>query len=387
MPLLRFPARPSTAVKTLVSEGKWEAIAEMVQGGLSPSVMATESLSVLEAFFSHAAKGLLPNSLNQDELFEILVCAAPRHDPSRLTPLSIACVSGRTHWVEFLLEKGHSPHEQGDGHTVLTAVASLGLMSPFQMGRLASISEYGWENRHLGMEQQRCLDLMLDAGADINQHSQRGATPLVLSCLAKNSLLGMFLLSRGADPNHSHEGAPQLFSLKPLEIAIVSHNETLALALMDAGADLLSPSSVKPRRRVSLVEVAAGLGPQGVMQALEERLGAGHPELEKGWWVALEEGNRDAIDWYIRGRIDPYKVEKGGLKTSHVLAREGHYDLLSDFFRRGLPLDQPDHDGNTAWDVLSAYHPELYQKARSQWKGIPGNVVEASFPRPAEQQA
>lgn len=287
--------------------------------------------------------------------------------------------------MEFLLEKGHSPNEEGDGHTVLTAIASLGVQSPLQIDRLASAPEFGWDKRDLALAQQRCLDLVLNAGADVNQHSYRGGTPLVFSCLAKNTLLGMFLLSRGADPNHSHAGAQKVFSLRPLEIAILSHNETMACALMDAGADMCSPPTISIEKVRTLIDIAAGMGPPGIMQALEDRMGKGHPLLEKAWWVALEAGNRDTIDWYIRNRVDPYTAEDNGSTTSHVLARSGHYNLLSDFFRRGLSLDQHDHEGNTAWDVLSMYHPNLYRRARSQWKGLPDNVVKVAFPKEAER--
>lgn len=387
MAVLTFPSRPASSVQALVLEGRWGQVCDLVRKGLSPSVMATPKFSVLEEFFRQAAKGLLPADMKQDEVFETLVLAAPNPSPTRLTPLSIACATGRAHWVQFLLDHGHCPRQKGDGHTPITALASLGISSPIRIDQLPQVPEYGMADQSLALAQQRCLDLVIDAGADINEPSRSGATALLLSCLAKNPMLGMFLLSRGANPDPSPAGSEKVFSMRPLEVAILSHCEVMVGALIDAGASVSVHPSVDIQGVDNLVDVAAGMGQQGVMQALEDRLGKGHPLFQKAWWVALEEGNRDTIDWYIRGRVDPYEAKRGDTHTSHVLARAGHYDLLSDFFRRGMTLDEPDREGNTAWDVLSVYHPHLYQKARSQWKGLPGNVVHAHFPQVSERTA
>lgn len=77
MTLLRFSARPATSIQALVSGGRWEEVANMVKDGLSPSVMATNSFSVLEEFFRQAAKGLLPEDMDQDGVFETLILSCP----------------------------------------------------------------------------------------------------------------------------------------------------------------------------------------------------------------------------------------------------------------------------------------------------------------------
>lgn len=380
------PLNPS--IHGLVQQGRWEEIGAQVAQGLSPHVLATPMLTVMEEFLRQAGSAVLPVDMDEDAVFFDLLSGLKDVDPHRPTPLALACLAGRPRWVQALLDKGCNPNEKGEGHTALTALATQGLPLPLRIEALPQLPEYGWNRQERLMAQVSCVDLLLKAGARINEPSSDGASPLILACLAKNTRLAMALLSRGAHPRPVKHGLG-IFSASPLEVSIVSHNEGLFRMLLEVGADPFEKQllGLGSSRGLTLVEVASGWGLPGMLDFLDEHLEDKRGMLSQAWWVALEKGNRPVIDWYLRQGVDLRVCDSTGSHVSHVLARNGHFDLLSDFFRRGLCLTSPDAQGNTALDVWAVYHPEQYRQARKQWRGLPGNVVAGKFPLTKDNKA
>lgn len=381
-----FP-RVNPALHEWSQKGQWPEIASRVRDGLSPNVLATPDLTVFEEFLRQVGTATLPPAVNEDAVFSTLMAGLGSTNPARPTPLALVCVVGRPKWVMTLLEKGHDPNERGEGHTPLTALASQGLVHPLRLENLTDQPEYGWDRMERSLAQGTCAEVLIDAGADIHAPSSSGATALMLACLAKNTHLATTLLCRGASPHPQPECAHPVFSMPPLEIAILSHNETVFRFLVDTGANPFAYQSVKKSRRLTLVDVAAGWGSPGMLEHLADRLGSDNEALIQAWWVALEAGNRPTIDWYLRKGINGNHCAADGSHPSHVLARAGHFDLLSDFFRRGLRLDVPDAMGNSALDVLAVYHPHLHRKVKTEWRGLPGNVVQGRFSGVESNQA
>lgn len=358
-----------------------------VNQGLSSSVLATPSMTVFEEFLRQAGSANLPPDIDENEVFSALLAGLGEPSPDRPTPLALACVAGRPEWVMELIEKGGDPNQIGEGHTPITALACQGITYPIRMGDLSKQPERGWDQIDRSIAQSRCVEILVAAGANLNAPSAEGASPLILACLAKNTHLATFLLGLGANPHPPEFGGQGVFSLPPLYVSIVSHCETLFGMLVDVGADPFLPQHAGKDRRMNLIDATAAWGLPGMLDHLSGILGPNHEAIKSAWWVALETGNRQTIDWYLRKKADPRAPDANGSHPSHILARSGHYDLLSDFFRRGLPLDIPDAQGNTALEVLAVHHPDLYRQVRQHWRGLPGNILLGKFPGPRQESA
>lgn len=101
------PLNPS--IHGLVQQGRWEEIGAQVAQGLSPHVLATPMLTVMEEFLRQAGSAVLPVDMDEDAVFFDLLSGLKDVDPHRPTPLALACLAGRPRWVQALLDKGAIP--------------------------------------------------------------------------------------------------------------------------------------------------------------------------------------------------------------------------------------------------------------------------------------
>ncbi|XP_055925747.1 putative ankyrin repeat protein RF_0381 [Argiope bruennichi] len=131
------------------------------------------------------------NYTNSDLQFSVFLCA---------------CFSGNADLITFLIKRGadvHSVSKYGDS-ALYFAVYGLN----------TKVSDF------------RYLDILLDAGCDINCQNNNGFTPLHLASSRGNLCLVQYLLLKGADPTISTAE-----SILPYEIAAMEGHEEIAMYL------------------------------------------------------------------------------------------------------------------------------------------------------------
>jgi ankyrin repeat protein len=79
--------------------------------------------------------------------------------------------------------------------------------------------------------QEKCVRILLQLGADPNQSSQEG-TALIGACYKNNQNIALLLLQQGASPN-----VVGMSGMSPLIFAAQNRNKTLVDSLMIKGAD------------------------------------------------------------------------------------------------------------------------------------------------------
>lgn len=358
--------RPLGLLK-LVQQRQWPALALALENGApAHAVVGLTRLNLFEEFMKEAYKqGREPRpnlALAQaeerlrDQVFEAFVASWKGNDPERPTPLTLATLMGNTRWVRLLLEAGHDPNETGEGHSPVSALARRNLQGPVSVAHLRGLPEQGWDEAG-ATQRSACLDALLAAGADLNRPAWRGACPLLLACLAKDTPMVLALLARKANPEGAHApDAPGIYRLSPLEAAIVTHNETAVAALLRAGANPLRSQSVQippPVVAATLVEVAGGMGQAGMLSALADRLGdRHHPELVKAWWFSLIRGNDEVVEWFLSHGRKWNETDEVGRQPIHVAAAHAHRSLIERLEQEGASLDDKDAHGHTGWDFL-----------------------------------
>lgn len=391
--------RPLGLLK-MIQNRQWPGLALALENGApAHAVAGFARLNLFEEFLKEAYKEIRQpcadrvradaNERLRDQAFQAFLNAWKGNDPSRPTPLTLATLMGQTRWVRMLLEAGHDPNEVGEGHSPATALARRNLQGQITIPALRSLPESGWDEEGAA-SRSACLDALLEAGLDLNRPAWRGACPLLLACLAKDTPMVLALLARGASPEGEHgPDGPPLYRLSPLEASIVTHNETAVAALLRAGADPLRPASLSsPYDKVSLVELAGGMGQACMLSALANKLESkSHPELLKAWRFALISGNEEAVDWFLaNGRRWDEPADDSGRLPIHLAAGHAQGAIIERLEREGASLDQTDALGLTGWHHLRSHPNGMALRAElALLRAVPasdGSNVVAFRPRP-----
>jgi ankyrin repeat/SAM/basic leucine zipper domain-containing protein 1 len=132
------------------------------------------------------------------------------------TPLMFAASNCQYNAMEFLIKKGANPNFHKDCYTVL-------------MCACASIKQ----TQEIRL---KCVQLLLDFGADVNMKQRNGVTPLMIACKEGSEKIVEELIKRNADIN-----AQDFMGWTPLMWSVhhIKHGkmETILL-LLNAGADV-----------------------------------------------------------------------------------------------------------------------------------------------------
>jgi ankyrin repeat protein len=83
-------------------------------------------------------------------------------------------------------------------------------------------------------EVRKIMDMLIDAGADVNAQDQFGNTPLMYAAFKGNNQLIDILLHAGADINATREAS----GFTALACAVVMEHPETVRVLIEAGADL-----------------------------------------------------------------------------------------------------------------------------------------------------
>ena len=213
------------------------------------------------------------------------------------TPLFRAVFSGSTNLTAFLLTHGANPSARSRYHTgsspLLTAIEQ----------------KY---RRNLGM-----VELLLDAGADVNGGDNTGATPLHKALWDSNNELAQLLIERGADVN-----ATNTAGFAPLHVAGIYANHKLGALLLAKGAD----ANARDCERQTPLHRAAS---------------------------SLNLSNQPLVELLLAGGADINAVADSG---SPLLMALGHPGVFQFLLARGANPSLPDNTGQTPWHLAAGNH-------------------------------
>ena len=259
-----------------------------------------------------------------------------------VTPLMIASASGNPDVVHILIERGANPNaaERTYGQTPLmfAAASNEADVIPVLVEKGADVATAtkvrtssttepmgGLTALHYAVRQGNveAVDALLDRGADINQVSADGTTPLMLATINGRFDLAMHLLERGADATiATAAGGTPLYRVIDLQWAPKSpypqppatHQQKtsyldLIKALLDRGAD------ANARLRKALWYSRYGFSTEGIDPAGATPL-----------WRAAEAGDVDAMRLLVARGADPAIKTVEGVSPLMVLAGAGYRD-------------------------------------------------------------
>ena len=151
------------------------------------------------------------------------------------------------------------------------------------------------------------VQVLLDAGADVDGASGNRVTPLQLALIRRNEALGLLLLEHGANPNNVGPGFP------PLHVAAYLGQPAVAEALIARGADV-DARMEKPHRFIEAVEIGVNLYPgSGLFTNI-----ASTPFM-----TAAKHGQVDIMRMLLAEGADPFLTATGGENALMVAAGLG----------------------------------------------------------------
>lgn len=269
-PLVGFPAGGMTALMFAARQGHADAIRALVEGGANPSIENEDGvtaliLAVINDELDSASMlldyGANPNDGSMYELVSLhnATLGSTINDPTRPRVYAVNTITPEELLVQ-MLEFGGDPNfisdhlieAEGMGHgryvntsafssalsrqdvTMVRLMLESGKASPHTTGEnlapplnvILATNTGGGGRRGRGgpppvnryqviNDKQQTIDLLLDAGADVNQVSPEGDTPLHIA--AQQNDVGMIdeLVSRGADLNAANQ-----YGFTPLDAAM-----------------------------------------------------------------------------------------------------------------------------------------------------------------------
>lgn len=220
------------------------------------------------------------------------------------TPLGYAADRGDVGMIELLLKRGAKIEATGDRGRTPLSVAVVGGKS-------------------------QAVDALLAAGANPNTVDHDGKPALVLAADQGSAEVACKLLAKGADKNARVVSGP-MAKATALINALESRHSDVALALIEAGADVIAAGSVGETPLHSCSdnprEVCAALLDHGAF--LEAKMPDGNTPL----LAAAQQGNAPVVQLLLDKGADP-KVENVRGQTALKLAEEGGHQAAVDVLK------------------------------------------------------
>lgn len=253
-------------------------------------------------------------------------------------PLVYAVGHGPLALIRALLDAGADPDgSDGDGFPPLIAA-----LSPPYRDDVADL-----------------VNLLLDSGADIEQHGMNDYTPLHCAASSGQPALVELLLERGADPNST----TRIDDVEtPLEVAeAAGHGEV---------ADLLRPRTTSPDWMH-----AADVGDVVMLRRMVAR-GQGVDAVDGFGMTALMRaahgGRGDAVDFLVAQGADLDRTTRFGLSALMLAVLDRHHQIAQALVRAGADTEargagRSDFADKTAADLAEAAgDPGLAEHIRRQ---------------------
>jgi ankyrin repeat protein len=215
-------APANEALYAAVEEGSLEKLNEAVASGADVNFLSLKKLPGWdEEIFGikgtcnsalHLACCLGSERIIIDRLLELGSDVFLKNIDDGYLPIHIAACFGKADLVGLLLDKGCDPSTTDfyGGSLLLYATEAM--------------SDNG---------QHEVAELLLDRGADINDSSNRGFTPLMIACVDGRKEMVELFLDRGADVDAENDDG-----FTALLIASSNGNKEVAELLLDRGADI-----------------------------------------------------------------------------------------------------------------------------------------------------
>lgn len=263
--------------------------------------------------FTDIAKALVHGGANQKA----------KTDATGATPLLYAALAGRFATMEFLIHAGSNINEQfrsNHRHTTIGIAASMGYpdIVDLCMRHGFDINQPDGECLtpllYLAVESEelKTVQHLLEKGADANQRTQDGVSPLLLACEQGSNDIAKLLVNKGAKfdiPGKKRKFCPLHHAVRYCDLEVVQ-------LLLDKGADI----NIRSRDLWTPLQRA----------------------------VETERLDIDMLNLLIANGADIHTRSKDGFQPIHTAAKFGSLATLDRLVTHGSPINAQAYNGHTA---------------------------------------
>ncbi|KAL7539128.1 hypothetical protein ACHAXR_009053 [Thalassiosira sp. AJA248-18] len=381
-----------SALLEAATGGAGEAMKFLLDRGAKPDLVDLDGVTPLHAVTSKgdydgtvALLGSLKKVMKGDALKAHI--NLPSHSGG--TAVMFAAAGGHPKCTKLMIDEG------ADVNAIATA-------TPDYLEKLAKMIEDGTVDPnedphvdgvtgvHVAAEEGHleCVNLLIDAGADVTVLDEEDRTPLLLAVKGNYGEVASALVEAGADPNTPYvddEGE----SHNLLMDSIIVENADFALLLIEHGADLY----YKDDHKVTTVLQAAHRGIANVTEALLNKHAASPKAGEENWvddasdegvtplLAAASEGHIDILKQLLStGKADVNAKDKEGTNSLMAAAARGHLECIQSLIvTDGIDVNSQNVDGHTA--LMFAYNGK--NQVETLWERYSQFVSDAELEKSA----
>ena len=356
-----------SALLEAATGGAGEAMKFLLERGAKPDLIDMDGVTPLHAVTSKgdydgtvALLDSLKKIMTKEELVEHI--NLPSHSGG--TAVMFAAAGGHPKCTKLMIDEG------ADVNAIATA-------TPEYLEKLAKMIEEGTVDPtedphvdgvtgvHVAAEEGHleCVNLLIEAGADVTVLDEEDRTPLLLSVKGNYGEVASALVKAGADPNTPYiddEGE----SHNLLMDSIIVENADFALLLIEHGADLY----YKDDHKVTTLLQAAHRGIINVTEALLNKHAESPKAGEENWvddasdegvtplLAASSEGHVVILNKLLStGKADVNAKDKEGTNSLMAAAARGHLECIQSLITvEGIDVNSQNTDGHTA--LMFAYN-------------------------------
>lgn len=347
--------------------GAGEAMKFLLDKGAKPDLIDMDGVTPLHAVTSKgdlngtiALLDSLRKKMSKSELVEHI--NLPSHSGG--TAVMFAAAGGHPKCTKLMIENG------ADVNAIATA-------RPDYLEKLAQMIEEGTVDPnedphvdgvtavHVAAEEGHleCVQLLIDAGADVTVIDDEDRTPLLLALKGNYGEVASVLVKAGADPNTPYvdeEGGVHNILMD----SIIVENADFALLLIEKGADLYH----RDDHKVTTLLQAAHRGIVNVTEALLTKHAAAPKKGEENWvdegsdegvtplLASASEGHLEILNMLLStGKADVNAKDKEGTNSLMAAAARGHLECIKALLAiKGVEVNAQNTDGHTA--LMFAYN-------------------------------
>ena len=374
--------RGQTALWFACCDGQGDFVKLLLDKGADPNIVDKHGDSCLHAaIFGHCSIATLQEIIDRSADVNAV-------NKDGATPLLLACSTGQSEAVKFLLNANADPNTADvDGDVSLHAAIA-------------------------GYCSSETLQILIDSGADVNAVNKRGRTAVLLGCLDGQMDSVKVLLDAGADPtiadeehfsclhaaidgrcsidilqalidHGAHVDAKRKDGMNALLQACKTGQSESVLFLLNAGADV---STTGPNDDTILHEAVHGHCSQETLQKIVGKQGvivnAVNKNRQTALTLACKAAQTASIHLLLKNGADPNICDTEGF-TSLLAAVHGHCTIesLNALIIHAVDVDAQNNDGHTAMWLACINRQQSFIKILLKAKSNPniastdGNTV------------
>ncbi len=356
-----------SALLEAATGGAGDAMRFLLERGARPDLVDLDGVTPLHAVTSkgdYDGTVALLESLRKVMTKEELVAHINLPSHSGGTAVMFAAAGGHPKCTKLMIDEGAD-------------VNAIAVATPEYLEKLAKMIEEGTVDPnedphvdgvtgvHVAAEEGHleCVNLLIDAGADVTVLDEEDRTPLLLAVKGNYGEVASALVRAGADPNTPYVDEEGV-SHNLLMDSIIVENADFALLLIEHGADVYYSDDHK----VTTLLQAAHRGIANVTEALLNKH-ASSPKAGKESWVddasdegvtpllaASSEGHVAVVNMLLStGGADVNAKDKEGTNSLMAAAARGHLEVVQSLIvKEGIDVNSQNIDGHTA--LMFAYN-------------------------------